>query len=100
MLNNLLTILNFAACMGVAWASFCRLNASSKRIRVVDRMKYVVMMMASFACAFQGPLFGERAGVADLLLSIAIFGYILTEVRRWHGGPPDSSAMPLDGDTL
>lgn len=91
-----LIILNFAACMGIAWASFCRLNASSKRIRKIDRMKYVAMMVASAACGFQGPLFGEQPGYATVLLSFAAFGYILAGVRRWHDGPPDSAAIPFD----
>lgn len=96
---DLLTLLNFAACIGIAWSSFCRLNVSSKRIRALDRLKYVAMMMASSACAFQGPLFGERPGVADVLLAIAVFGYVLMGVRRWHSGPPDSSAIPFYGDS-
>jgi hypothetical protein len=93
---DLLIVLNFIACMSVVWASFCRLNASSKRIRKLDRLKYVAMMVTSGACAFQGPLFGEYPGIADVLFASAVFGYILMGVRRWHSGPPDSSAMPLN----
>lgn len=93
---DLLIILNFALCVGVAWASFCRLTVSSKRIRKLYRLKYVALMVTGAACGFQGPLFGERPGVADVLFAGAVFFYVVMSVGRWHSGPPESSAMPLD----
>lgn len=95
---DLLLLVNFAACMGVAWAAFCRLNASSKCIRKLDRLKYVAMMVTSTACGFQGPLFGERPGMADALFAVAVFGYVLAGIRRWRSGPPNSSVAPFCGD--
>ena len=93
---DLLTLLNFAACIGIAWSSFCRLTASSKRVRKLYRLKYVALMVTGAACGLQGPLFGERPGIANVLFAGAVFLYVLMGVNRWHSGPPESSAMPFD----
>lgn len=91
MKHDILLLLNFFMCSGIAWAAFCRLNAGSKRIRWYERAKYVFLLTATVGSALQGPLFGERPGWADVFLASALFFYLAASLHRWKNGPPEDS---------
>lgn len=83
-----ITLANFALCAGVAWATFCRLNAVSRDVQWYERAKLALLFTAAIGSALQGPLFGERPGVADVLEAAAMFVYLAVSARRWRNGPP------------
>lgn len=95
MTTDLVVIANFIACNAIAWASICRLNASSKCVRRSERLKYALMMGAACASALQGPLFGEQAGRTDLVFSTVVVAYLLLGMHRWKAGPPPDTLDTL-----
>lgn len=88
MKTDLLLVANFIVCFGIAWSSFCRLNASSKRVRFSERLKYTLLMVGATTSGMQGPLFGDHPGTADAVFGLCIFVYVLAGMRRWKDGPP------------
>lgn len=95
MTTDFVVVANFIACNAVAWASICRLNASDRRVRRSERLKYALLMCAACASALQGPLFGEQAGHTDLMFSTVVFAYLLLGMRRWKAGPPPDTLDTL-----
>ena len=88
MKTDLLIVANFIVCSGIGWASFCRLNASSKAVRFSERLKYTLLMFGATASGMQGPMFGEHPGAAEVVFGLCVFIYVLAGMWRWKNGPP------------
>lgn len=83
-----LTVLNLALCTLWGWGSFQRLRASHHGILCRVRVIYAGMLVAATASGFQLQLFGEYAGVADLIVSFTMVCFILLGTKRWKYGAP------------
>jgi hypothetical protein len=84
-----LGILNFLLCTGIGWVCLCRFAVmSAKTTRAMYRLRYVLILVAFCASGFSGLLFGERAGVSQVLVSAAVLVYMASGVSNWRNGPP------------
>lgn len=90
---------NFIVCSAVFWASFCRLNASSRDVFRLVRITHVLTLTAAVAAAFPSVLLTDLANffqvpptaVSALLLAAAVLVSQLVGMRRWKHGPPEET---------
>lgn len=88
----LFAVLNFALCGGIAFVSFCRLNAMHKTVLLRVRSEYAFYLAAAILSAVQ-PLWGEWPRWGSLLITGALGWGLLSSAHAWRDQPPASTSQ-------
>lgn len=80
---QLLSIMNLAVCICIAWACICRLNSAVCRQCLRARARYSLLLTGALASGFQPVLFREQPTLGTLLLSCAVLACLLINLGRW-----------------
>ena len=83
-----LVLINMALSVAIFYMSICRLNKSTKSVRVLVRAYYAVLLGASLANGFQTVIFGQQPTVAGVMFTGCVAFGMLTGIRRWGNGAP------------
>ena len=88
--KELIHVANTLACLGIAWACFCRLAVIDRHVLRRVAWQFILKGAAALGCAFQLQLFGTWAGAGTLLLSGSLLTAMVLGSSRWrHGAPAD-----------
>lgn len=86
-MQQIIATTNLVVCLGIMWASLCRLNSETCLRYPSTRVRYVALLSAGFVSGFQSVLFKEQPGIADVLFSSAILTGLALNAFRWGKHP-------------
>ncbi len=93
MLSNTLVFINLILCLAIAWSCSCRINLSSKKVKLIVRNRYTIIGTGALLGAFGRWVFpfwgGDGVGLVFFVGSVAI-GFILDKID-WKYGAPKSA---------
>ena len=83
--HQLLAMANLVICLGVIWASICRLNSRVCQKYLLARLKYMALLAGAVSSGFQPALWGSWTSIGDTIFSACVLAGLLINVARWHG---------------
>lgn len=76
--------MNLIVCIGIVWASICRLRTDFCRLNLLPRFKYTVLLTGGFIAGLPNLVFGEEPSKSSLVLSSSILIYLFTDTLVWR----------------
>lgn len=90
MLSNTLLVINMILCLGIAWSCSCRLDMSSKKVKLLVRNRYTIIGTGALFGAFGRWVFpfwgGDGIGLIVFVGAVAV-GFLMDKVDWEHGVP-------------
>lgn len=94
----ILNLVNLVLCSIVGWACLCRLNLLHGGMDWRPRLIFSLLLTGATAHGFGPWLFGDRAGLGDTIMTVAVLTGLLLSAHRWREGAPIGLTAPADFD--
>lgn len=82
--HQLLAVLNWTICLGIAWACICRLNSEICRHFKLARARYTLLIAGALASGLQPVLWGTWPTPGSVIFSGCVLAGMAINVVRWY----------------
>lgn len=95
--DEMLIFLNLLICSSAGWLCICRFTKMSHRTtKFLMRVQYVVWFTVLFASGWSRQLFDAVPNIPQIVMGVAIFGYLLMGAPAWKRGLPEYARRTVD----